>query len=136
MAAIQRSGTSSVGATLVVAVAGSLLVGVSAGYTLKGLTSPAAGPAAQGVQHHGVEAAEMPAWVEKYVSPENTQQFKVDEYLENLSYVEAAEMPAWAQKYVTPEQAPQFKVDEYLESLSYAKAAPIVDNEQVGFTQQ
>lgn len=78
----------------------------------------------------------MPAWVEKYVSPENTQQFKVDEYLENLSYVKAAEMPAWAQKYVTPEQAPQFKVDEYLESLSYAKAAPIVDNEQVGFTQQ
>lgn len=140
MAAIQRTrNTSSVGGMLVAAIAAALLLGAAGGYAVRSLNMPVSAPAAgSAVQHPATNTTyELPAYVEKYVAPQEPRQFRVDEYLESLSYANAGyELPAWIEKYVAPQEPRRFRVDEYLEGLSYAKSAPIVDNATVGFTQQ
>ena len=94
MAAIQRTrNTSSFGGILVAAVAAALLLGAGAGYAARTMTVPMSAPSAAGstVQHPAVSADyELPAWVEKYVAPQEPRRFRVDEYLDSLSYSTSA----------------------------------------------
>ena len=92
MAAIQRTRTnSSVGGMLVAAIAAALLIGATGGYAIRSLSVPASAPAGSAVQHPAVNSTyELPAYIEKYVAPQEPRRFRVDEYLENLSYSETA----------------------------------------------
>lgn len=92
MAAIQQTRTtsSSVGGILVAAIAAALLIGGAGGYAARSLSVPASAPAAPAaVQHAAVSSTyELPAYIEKYVAPQEPRRFRVDEYLEGLSYSE------------------------------------------------
>lgn len=108
MAAIQRSRMSSFGVgVFVVAVSAALLAGASGGYLVRALTSHVAAPS-QPVQYERVTGdnqdltqsdltraqpvdrstgtAQLPSWVKSYVAPAASRAFKVDEYIESLSY--------------------------------------------------
>jgi hypothetical protein len=126
MAAIERNRISSaVLSSFVVVTAGALLIGAVGGYLVRGLNMPTSAPASP-VTHQPVKpAAQLPGWVQEYTEPLPASQFKVDRFIESLSYAPHADLPGWVQNYLTPAQAPQFKVDQLIESLSNARAADL-----------
>ena len=93
MAAIQRTrNTSSFGGIFVAAIAAALLLGAGAGYAARTMSVPMSAPSGgSAVQHSAVSAEyELPAWVEKYVAPQEPRRFRVDEYIDSLSYEKSA----------------------------------------------
>lgn len=93
MAAIQGTrNASSVGGVIVAAVAAALLLGAAGGYAVRTVSAPMSAPSAgSAVQHSAVSADyELPAWVEKYVAPQEPRRFRVDAYLDSLSYAKTA----------------------------------------------
>jgi hypothetical protein len=124
VAAIQGNRIASpVAGVFVVGVSAALLLGATGGYLVRALTSGA--PAStQAVQAQPAQAeAQVPAWVQSYMTPGQASRFSVDQFIEGLSYarsVEAEDLPAWVQAYTTSDASPQFKVDQFIESLSYA----------------
>ena len=119
MAAIQRTRMSSFGAgAFVVAVSAALMVGASGGYLARAVTSHVAAPS-QPVQYQRVTGenqdltesdltraqpadrstgvAQLPTWVKGYLAPTASHPFKVDEYIESLSYAQAVQAGASSQ---------------------------------------
>ncbi|HKC20407.1 MAG TPA: hypothetical protein VKE27_12350 [Candidatus Dormibacteraeota bacterium] len=102
MAAIQRNRISpSVAGAFAVAISAALLVGGTGGYVVRSLTSQLAAPAQPAVTQPSLgnedlaqsdltraqpASATVPDWVQNYMAQATSQQFKVDEMLENLSY--------------------------------------------------
>jgi hypothetical protein len=168
MAAIQRTRMSSFGIGLfVVAVSAALLAGGTGGYMVRALTSQVAAPS-QSHQYAPVSGdnqdvtqsdltralpadrstgtASLPTWVKNYLAPAASQPFKVDQFLESLSYAAApvsgdnqdvtqsdltralpadrstgtASLPTWVKNYLAPAASQPFKVDQFLDSLSNA----------------
>lgn len=103
------------------AIAAALIVGATGGYLLRDFTSQPPGSAGP-LQSHPANAAEqLPTWVQDYLEPAKSPQFKVDEMIRALDYqptVRTEDLPAWVQRYMTPAEPPQFKVDEFIRSLS------------------
>lgn len=95
MAAIQGTrNTSSVAGVLVAAIAAALLLGAAGGYTVRSLSAGTSAPAAA-PQHAAVQTTyELPAYIEKYVAPQEPRRFRVDEYLDSLSYANTAPIVA------------------------------------------
>ena len=119
MAAIQRNRMSSFGAgAFVVAISAALLAGASGGYMVRALTARELTPV-QSVQHvqfadpredvtqsdltrvqpadRSTGVAQVPSWVKGYMAPLVDRPFKVDEYLESLSYAGTANAAATGQ---------------------------------------
>lgn len=110
MAVVQRTRISSLGAGMLVAG-----VAVAIGsYPVSAMTSPVLVPAA-------ALQAQVPDWVLSYEAPAQVGGFKVDEFIENLSYEQpaSAALPGWVERYLAPSQTPAFKVDTMIDGLDY-----------------
>ena len=116
MAAIQGQRISSFGAgAFAAAISVALLAGAGGGYAVRALTAREHSPAQSAVQAHfaapqedatqsdltrvqpadrSTGVAQVPSWVKGYMTPLVDRPFKVDEYLETLSYATPAAAPA------------------------------------------
>ena len=112
MAAIQRTRISSFGAgVFVVAISAAMLAGAGGGYMVRAVTShestsaPAvhrtyfADPSQDVTQSdltrvqpadRSTAAVQLPDWVQAYIAPAAKRAFRIDEYLESLSYAGTA----------------------------------------------
>ena len=90
------------------------------GYLFRDFTSQRPGSAGAPQSPPANAAEQLPIWVQNYLEPVESPQFKVDDTIRTLDYqpsVRTDDLPAWVQRYMTPAEPPQFKVDEFIRSL-------------------
>jgi hypothetical protein len=131
MAAIQGTRiSSSVTGMVVVAVGAALLVGGTCGYMVRALTWHVSAPAAAHENRPAQTVDQLPTWVREHVTPAETPDFKVDEFIRSLGYartVKEADLPAWVREHMNPAETQDFKVDEFIRSLGYAPTVKEAD---------